>query len=149
MGSVSRIADLPLRVVIDTNVLVSSLALRSRALSQLPQYWHERMLIPLASAFTLNELATTLSAPKFGLNVSQVRTLLADYVPWCEILSVSNPPIVPKCRDANDRPFLELAAFASADALITGDSDLLDLQPLFEIPVITPKSLFALMDTTA
>ena len=149
MGPVPRITDAPLRVVIDTNVLVSSLALRSRALSQLPRYWHDRTLIPLASEFTLSELTTTLSAPKFGLSASQVRALLADYVPWCELHVVSNPPPVPECRDSNDRPFLELAAFASADALVTGDMDLLDLQPLFEIPVISPRSLFVLIEAPA
>ena len=104
-------------------------------------------MIPLASEFTLSELATTLSAPKFGLSASQVRALLADYVPWCEMHTVSDPPAVPECRDANDRPFLELAAFASADALVTGDSDLLDLKPLFDIPVVTPRSLLVLMET--
>ena len=138
-----------MNVLFDTNVLVSSLVLRSGSLSQLPRYWHDRTLIPLASEFTLSELTTTLSAPKFGLSASQVRVLLADYVPWCELHVVSNPPPVPECRDSNDRPFLELAAFASADALVTGDMDLLDLQPLFEIPVISPRSLFVLIEAPA
>ena len=57
---------MPLRVVLDTNMLVSSPALRSKTSSQLPRYLHHRILIPLASDFTLSELTTTLSATNFG-----------------------------------------------------------------------------------
>lgn len=143
MGPEPRLANLPLRVVLDTNVLVSALALRSRRLSQLPQYWYNGILVPVASTITLRELTNTLRAPKFDLDTSAVRGLLADYVPWCEIVEVTNPPTVPDCRDPKDRPFLELAAFAGADALVSGDLDLLGLQPFFDVPIITPRDLLA------
>ncbi len=46
-------------------------------------------------------------------------------------------PAVPDCRDPFDRPFLELALAGRADALITGDDDLLVLAPQFSIPILT------------
>jgi predicted nucleic acid-binding protein len=57
------------------------------------------------------------------------------------MVEVSEPPTVPDCRDPKDRPFLELASFARADALVTGDADLLALTPLFSIPIITATAL--------
>ena len=134
---------MPLRVVLDTNVLVSALALRSRRLSQLPQYWYNGVLAPVTSTAILGELTNTLRAPKFDLVPSDIRGLLADYVPWCDIVEVVNPPIVPDCRDPKDRSFLELAAFAATDALVTGDLDLLELRPFFNVPIMTPRELLA------
>ena len=69
------------------------------------------------------------------------RSLLADYLPWCETVSVSAPPAVPECRDPFDRPFLELALVGQADALVTGDKDLLAPAPVFSVPILTPHEL--------
>ena len=43
---------------------------------------------------------------------------------------------VPHCRDPNDQPFLELAVVASADAIVTGDADLLAMSSVFTIPIL-------------
>ena len=66
--------------------------------------------------------------------------MLAEYLPWCEAVTVSEPPDVPDCRDPFDRPFLELALSARADALVTGDGDLLALAPAFPVPILTPRA---------
>ena len=54
---------------------------------------------------------------------------------------------VPQPRDPNDRPFLELALAGHADALVTGDNDLLVLADEFSIPIITPRELKELLVT--
>ena len=51
------------------------------------------------------------------------------------------PPPVPHCRDPFDRPFLELALAGRADALVTGDADLLALADSFTVPILTPAAL--------
>ena len=56
------------------------------------------------------------------------------------------PPVVPDCRDPSDKPFLELALAGQADALVTGDGDLLALAPVFPIPIITPAVLKQRLD---
>ena len=66
---------------------------------------------------------------------------MRQYQPWCEMVTVSEAPDVPECRDPNDRVFLELSLFAQADILVTGDRDLLALAPAFSIPIITPPVL--------
>jgi predicted nucleic acid-binding protein len=44
---------------------------------------------------------------------------------------------VPACRDPNDLPFLQLAFASTADALISGDADLLVLATKSHIPILT------------
>jgi uncharacterized protein len=47
----------------------------------------------------------------------------------------------PKCRDPADAPFLQLALGGKADALITGDADLLALSTSFFVPILSPEEL--------
>lgn len=42
------------------------------------------------------------------------------------------------CRDAKDNKYLELALAAQADAIISGDEDLLVLHPWRGIPILRP-----------
>jgi putative PIN family toxin of toxin-antitoxin system len=43
-------------------------------------------------------------------------------------------------RDARDDKFLELAVTGESGLIITGDADLLELDPFQNIPIITPAS---------
>ena len=133
--------DAVLRIVLDTNVLVSTLVFGSPSMAWLLLAWQSMAFIPLATDDTIAELERVLRHRKFNLLPGQPELLVADYRPWCEMLTITEPPEVPDCRDPRDRPFLELAAAADADALVTGDSDLLTLAPLFHIPIITPAEL--------
>jgi predicted nucleic acid-binding protein len=42
------------------------------------------------------------------------------------------------CRDPTDDKFLELAVNGHADLIVTGDRDLLALNPFRQIPIMTP-----------
>jgi uncharacterized protein len=44
------------------------------------------------------------------------------------------------CRDPTDDKFLELAVNGHADLLVTGDADLLALNPFRDIPIVTPAT---------
>ena len=104
--------------------------------------WQSGIVTPLVSQYTRDELVRVLSYPKFRLPAEARERLLDDYMPWCEIVIVPGPPpAVPDCRDPSDKPFLELALVGQADALVTGDGDLLALAPVFPIPIITPAEL--------
>lgn len=128
-----------LRVVLDTNVLISTLVFQSETLSWLLEAWQKNAIRPLVSRETTNELFRVLCYPKFGLSANERENLLLDYLSWCETVVISNPPVVPQCRDPSDRPFLELALIAQADALVTGDNDLTALATDFSIPILTPR----------
>ena len=92
------------------------------------------------------ELERVLRHPKFNLFRAQAEALIEDYRPWCEMVTITEPPDVPECRDPKDRMFLELAAAGQADALVTGDGDLLTLAPVFAVPIITPTELMARLE---
>ena len=128
------------RVVLDTNVLVSALLFPASRISWLREAWRSGVVVPLASGDTTRELIRVLSYPKFRLTADERDDLLADYLPWCETVAVSEPPDTPHCRDPFDRAFLELALAGGADALITGDDDVLSLAPAFPVPILSPNA---------
>jgi len=79
-----------------------------------------------------------LAYPKFNLSPDEQRELLADYLPWCNTVRISNPPpATPQCRDPFDVPFLQLAVVGKADLLPSGDQDLLVLAADFVCPILT------------
>ena len=82
--------------------------------------------MPLASRATIEELTRVLRYPKFQLSSDHRDELLAEYLPYCEIVKVTRKSKL-FCRDKNDQPFLDLAESGKADLLVTGDRDLLAL----------------------
>ena len=128
------------RVVLDTNVLVSALLFHAGSLSWLRRAWQSERIRPLASHDTVAELIRVLTYPKFKLTAEEREDLLGDCLPWCETVTVADTIAVPVCRDPFDRPFLALARAARADAIITGDADLLALVSGFDVPILTPAA---------
>ena len=130
------------RLVLDTNVVLSALLFHAGALAWLRAAWRADRLRPLASRDTTAELIRVLAYPKFGLTADERRDLLDDYLPYCETVTLPDSPLtVPACRDPFDRPFLELALAGRADALITGDADILALAESFAVPILPPAIL--------
>ena len=118
----------PPRVVLDTNVLLSALVFSGGALARLQGLWQSGAIVPLVSTTTAEELVRVLAYPKFKLDPGARQELLADHLPWAEVVEIASPPPpVPACRDPFDLPFLYLAASGRAEALVTGDADLLSI----------------------
>lgn len=132
----------PPRVVVDTGVVVSALVFSSGRLAWLRAAWRDGQLVPLVSRDTASELLRVLAYPKFRLSADEQRTLLGDSLPWCEAVTVpARQRGIPRCRDPFDRPFLALAYAAGADALVTGNDDLLTLAPQSRVPIVSPAGL--------
>lgn len=127
----------PPRVVLDTNVVISALIFGGETPRALRDAWHSGRCTPLLSAATAAELISALAYPKFKLTAADQENLLADYLPFCTTIRMpTHSPIVPKCRDPFDRPFLELAVVGKAHFLVTGDNDLLSLAAQFNCPIV-------------
>jgi uncharacterized protein len=136
----------PRRVVLDTNIVVSALLFTRGPAARVRQAWQDGRLLPLASRFTVTELVRVLAYPKFRLSAADQSELLADYLPAVTVVPVpAPPPAVPRCRDPQDLPFLHLAAAGRADALITGDADLLALVDQTPWRILTLAELLALL----
>lgn len=130
------------RLVLDTNVLLAALLFPDGRVSWLRALWRTGGIRPLASRDTTAELLRVLAYPKFRLSTEERQDLIDDYLPYCEAVAIPDqPPAIPECRDPCDQPFLELALAGRADALVTGDTDLLELADAFAVPILTPADL--------
>jgi uncharacterized protein len=117
-----------LRVVLDTNVVVSALVFGHGTMPWFRRAWQSVRFVPLADQHAIQEVIRVLGYPKFGLNHEDVRQLLGDYLPYAEVVTPSGRlPRLPTCRDPDDQPFLILAQAGKADVLVSGDRALLDL----------------------
>ncbi|MFC6646860.1 putative toxin-antitoxin system toxin component, PIN family [Granulicella cerasi] len=130
---------MPRRVVFDTTTVVSALLFRGGRLAWLLAHWESGDCVPLVATATAAELTRVLAYPKFRLSAEDQRELLAQYLPFCEVVAeVSSCPI--HCRDVKDQPFLDLAHTAHAELLVSGDSDLLALAGQTAFVIETPES---------
>lgn len=128
----------PLRVVLDTNCVVSALMSSRSRFAWLREGWQSRRFVALASTDTANELLRVLHYPKFRLSREEQETLLGEYLPYVEAIQVDTRSLrLPSLRDSDDAIFLALVAAAHADALVTGDGDLHAVKTEFRTPILT------------
>lgn len=133
--------------MLDTNIVLSALVFGGGTTAQVRQAWQTGGLTPLVSTATVQELIRVLAYPKFKLSADEQRELLADYLPFVEVVTVPEPPPrVPECRDPHDLPFLHLATAGKAELLVTGDADLLTLvtpgsRPKLRFRIVTVQAL--------
>jgi putative PIN family toxin of toxin-antitoxin system len=128
------------RAVFDTDVVVSALVFGHR-LRWLREAWASGAVSPIVCREAVAELLRVLVYPKFRLDAADRDALLADYLPFAEIVPLPNPrPDLPvACRDRNDAVFLHLAIVSRADVLVSGDADLTVLASAY--PVVSPATL--------
>jgi putative PIN family toxin of toxin-antitoxin system len=116
------------RVVLDTNVVLSTVLFSRGKLGLLREAWQRHQCVPLVSRDTADELIRVLMYPKFRLTADDQQELLADFLPYAIVVNMPSPlPEVPACRDPKDMPFLQLAAVGNAKYLISGDKDLMSV----------------------
>ena len=132
----------PVRVVLDTNVVLSALVFGGGAAGRVRRAWQQGALLPLASTATVQELVRVLAYPKFRLSQPEQDELLADYLPYTQTVHIPHPPPqVPECRDVLDEPCMHLAVAGKAQVLVSGDQDLLAIAAEFEqvstCPILT------------
>jgi putative PIN family toxin of toxin-antitoxin system len=94
----------------------------------------------IASTATLRELAAKLLSPKLDPYVLRARreALLLHLAPLVEIVEIVQE--FHACRDHDDDKFLDVAVNGRADMLVSGDADLLALNPFRGVPILTPAA---------
>ncbi|ATE61771.1 putative toxin-antitoxin system toxin component, PIN family [Thauera sinica] len=132
------------RVVLDTNVVLSALLFTAGRLTWIRHAWQRHQLQPLVCKETVSELLRVLAYPKFKLSASEQEALLADFLPYADVVELPAPwPALPACRDEKDQVFLVLAHIGKADALVTGDADILAMREAFPGLILTAEELAA------
>jgi len=126
-----------MKVVIDTNIWISYL------LGSLLQGMDEKILSKeikvVVSEEMLKQLSEVASRPKFkniftAKRIKELFSLLDSYA-----IVVSPSQKVNVCRDGKDNFLLEVALEGEADYLVTGDEDLLVLDPFHNTKIVKPK----------
>lgn len=127
------------RVVLDTHCVISALLFSQQEMAWLRHGWQSGGFVLLVNKLTASELLRVLEYPKFKLTKAEQSLLLADFLPYAEIIPIHDEPIdLPIIRDSADQMFLSLAIVGKADVLVSGDSDLLVLKNCFNaIPMMT------------
>jgi hypothetical protein len=128
-----------LRDVFDTGVIVRSLISKRSYSSLAFEVAASRDTILLSPA-TIAELGEVLSRVKFDRYspLSVRRKLFARLVAIGEKIETTVSFTV--CRDPKDNMILDLAVSGHADCVVTGDNDLLVLDPFQSIRIVTPEA---------
>ena len=127
------------RLVIDSNVWIAALISPTGTARQLVDAVLDRGIDILLSESTFGELASRLDRPKFDRyrepeSWSVFLSELVELALWHEDAGTASGI----SRDADDDKFLALAVTGQADAIISGDGDLLELVAHEGIPILTP-----------
>jgi putative PIN family toxin of toxin-antitoxin system len=125
------------RFVVDTNVLISALLFKTSVPFRAIELAEKQGII-LYSEATLNELEQVLNRKKFNkyLSLEDRQVFLLKFISTSELVSITEKIAV--CRDEKDNKFLELAVSGNANVIVTGDFDLLVLNPFQAVEIVTP-----------
>ena len=127
-----------MRVVLDTNVLVSA-ALKRNSTPAAVVHAVERGHALLKSRATERQLSAVVARPYFvPLIGRETRVWLRKLMTTAELVRITER--IAACRDPTDDKFLELAANGRADVIVSGDADLIALNPFRGIPILTPAA---------
>jgi len=135
-----------LRVVADANVLISAALARSpqapsvltldAALDGRPEL--------ITSPLLLREIAMVLARPRLQkyLSADEALRFITDLATQTSLLADPPGPYPAVCRDPRDDYLVALATAHATDAIVTGDLDLLAIDPKhLAIEIITPRQL--------
>ena len=129
----------PLRVVLDTNVVVAALLFGGGRWGWLIDAWRAQVFTPLVSKETALEILRVLAYPKFQLSAIEQEAVAGAYLPFTETVSVpEDAECAVKCRDNNDLKFFALANVAKADYVVSGDHDIHAATGFSTCPVVRP-----------
>jgi len=125
-----------MRLVVDTNIFVSA-ALKQKSLPGIALYQAAQHGTLLKSAATEAQFFEVMERSYIApVIVPETRDWLKRLMTSAEIVSITER--IAECRDPTDDKFLELAVNGKADLILTGDNDLLVLNPFRGIPIVAP-----------
>lgn len=133
------------RCAFDTNVIVSALLFNDSMPGRALIWVLDRGTL-LISDDTAEELQDVLSRPRFDRYISRDERdeFLNDLISASELVEIIERVRI--CRDPKDDKILELAINGNAGYIITGDEDLLTMNPFRGIEIIRPAEFVRIAD---
>jgi putative PIN family toxin of toxin-antitoxin system len=125
------------RVVLDTNVLMSGIFFGGTP-GEILEAWKEGQVFLVLSPTILDEYRSTgeeLEAKHGDFGLSSILTLLASSAEIVDATDLGEPV----ARDPDDDKFLACARAANVSIVVSGDLDLLSLDPWNGIRILSPR----------
>ncbi len=129
--------DKTLSIVIDTNLWVSMALGSKTVIRQMQQVIEAPHVIIFTSAEQLEELTDTLAKPKLQKYLTQNRTQQLLELIWQKAQLIHVHTQMKICRDPKDDFLIQLAMDAQAHCIVSGDADLLVLNPVGDLKIVT------------
>ena len=137
-----------MRAVVDTNILVRAVIKPQGSVGPVLQRLRRRDYTLLLSRATLDEFVEVVHRPrlrvKYGSSESTLRAVIRLIVLRSELVQPDVQIVV--CRDPKDDKFFEVAVSGQAGVIVSGDEDLLTLDPYAGIPIVSPSRFLAMLD---
>ncbi len=128
-----------LRVVLDTNVLISAIISEGKPRDLLRKGISKEFQI-ITSDQLLRELGTVLRRPKFKTDEDEIHRIILALMQASEVVEiVSKFNIVED--DPKDNMVVETAYDGKADLIVSGDSHLLELKSFSGIKIVSVKQM--------
>jgi putative PIN family toxin of toxin-antitoxin system len=135
---------LPVRIVLDTNVLVSALLKSSSLPGQILALIFAGKVIPVLEERIFHEYVTVLARPRLKIppqSADKVLNFLAAIGEWIEPVKSDQP--LASIQDAGDLPFAQTAIAAHVWALVTGNERHFVFLADYGVRVMTPAEFIA------
>jgi putative PIN family toxin of toxin-antitoxin system len=134
-----------MRAVVDIGVFISALIRRRGTTGAVLQALRDRQFVSIYSTDILVEIIDVLGRDKFR---DKYHIEPNDITALINLIRLRGELVIPDqkvtaCRDPKDDKFLEATLAGAADCLVSGDSDLLDMGPYEEIPILRPTEFMA------
>jgi putative PIN family toxin of toxin-antitoxin system len=136
----------PMRVILDTNIIVSGLISEHGAPAQLLNSWTDGSFSLVTSASQVAEFESVILRPSVRplITPAHAARFIDDLHRFATVLD--RLPVVIRSRDPNDDSLLAMAEAGAADYLVTGDErDVLALESHGKTTIITAKEMLSLL----
>jgi len=130
-----------MRVVVDTNILVSGLISPYGTPSEILRMIVSGGIELCVDSRIISEYEEVLARPKFGFDKEETGLLL-DYIKHASLI-VTASPLKVRLSDPGDEPFAEVSVSGRADCLITGNVKHFPSRALKNIKVLTAEKFLA------
>jgi uncharacterized protein len=130
-------------VLIDTNVYVSAIAFGGTS-RQVVNAVVSGKIVNYTSNEILDELTDVLNRPKFAYDKNVIRSIISEIEQISELFN-DYPEIDLVKQDSNDNHILSCAIQAQVNYLVTGDQDLLILNPQGNLKILSPAEFMTVL----
>ncbi len=139
-----------IRVVLDTNIIVSATILRKGHSAQVLDLWREEKIELAVSLPILEEMGKVLKRARIirqqSMTQQDVKTLIEGFRE-SGVLTSGRLDLEVVREDPEDDKFIICAVEAGADYIVSGDTHLLKLKEYQGIRIVPPREFLMLMET--